>query len=236
MRLITAELSADTDYFIITKMKKLYLLIAFIFVFECGMAQIPYFTGTVGNGRLYGYTSLKFRPGINAQETYTTFQYGLGDSFAAGLDLSTARNSAYGGILLRYGHRFSPYFGIGGQVTPSFDLNDSMSFKYLTAALYMNGNILKNGNLFWVSNTWWGVNRHAANTVSQYLYLGYNIKFRNGHSITPMLGEIHSWKFDQDVDIAAGFYYTIKSWNFYLWGNDFLKSHPRIIVGVDFAL
>lgn len=31
-------------------------------------------------------------------------------------------------------------------------------------------------------------------------------------------------------------YYTLKQWNFYLWGNDFLKSHPRIIIGIDFAL
>ena len=50
------------------------------------------------------------------------------------------------------------------------------------------------------------------------------------------VGAIHSWKFDQDVNIAAGFYYTIKNWNIYLWGNDFLKSHPRVVVGVDFAL
>jgi hypothetical protein len=30
-------------------------------------------------------------------------------------------------------------------------------------------------------------------------------------------------------------YYTLKQWNFYLWGNDFFKSHPRIIIGIDFA-
>ena len=40
------------------------------------IAQIPYFAGTVGDGKLYGYTSVKARPGINHQETYTTFQYG----------------------------------------------------------------------------------------------------------------------------------------------------------------
>lgn len=55
-------------------------------------------------------------------------------------------------------------------------------------------------------------------------------------ALTPMVGAIHSWKFDQDVDVAAGFYLTIGQWNLYLWGNDFLKSHPRIIVGIDFAL
>ena len=40
------------------------------------VAQIPYFAGTVGDGKLYGYSSVKARPGINQQETYTTFQYG----------------------------------------------------------------------------------------------------------------------------------------------------------------
>lgn len=218
------------------EMKKYLLLIASIFIIECINAQIPYFSGTVRNNKLYGYTSIKFRPGINAQETYTTFQYGLGDSFATGVDSSTGKDIAYAGVLIRYGHKFSPYLGIGGQLTPSFDLNDNMSFKYLTAALYLNGNILRNGQLFWASNTWWGINRYSSNTISQYIYVGYNIKLKNGHSITPMLGEIHSWKFDRDSDMATGFYYTIKSWNFYLWGNDFFKDHPRIIIGVDFAL
>ena len=25
-------------------------------------------------------------------------------------------------------------------------------------------------------------------------------------------------------------------WNIYVWGNDFLKKHPRFIIGIDFAL
>lgn len=217
-------------------MKKIFLFLICAFIFELGTAQIPYFAGTVGKNKLYGYTSLKLRPGINAQETYTTFQYGLGDYFATGLDLATGKGTAYAGVLLRYGTKISPYFAIGGQVTPSFDLNNSMSFTYATAALYLNGKITRNGNFFWAANTWWGINRHSSNTISQYLYLGYNIKLKNGHSITPMVGEIHSWKFDQDSDIAAGFYYTIGKWNLYLWGNDFLKDYPRIIVGIDFTL
>ena len=54
------------------------------------IAQIPYFAGTVGDGKLYGYSSVKFRPGVNRQETYSTFQYGLGDHVATGID-RTAR-------------------------------------------------------------------------------------------------------------------------------------------------
>ena len=66
-------------------------------------AQVPYFAGTAGDGNLYGYTSVKFRPGINAQETYTCFQYGIGDQFATGADLYTGKNCAYWGALARWG-------------------------------------------------------------------------------------------------------------------------------------
>lgn len=199
-------------------------------------AQIPYFSGTVGDGKLYGYTSLKFRPGINAQETYTCFQYGISDYAATGVDIYTGLNSAYAGVLLRGGYKFNQWFGIGGQLTPSFDLNNSMKFSYLTAALYMNGSITNDGKLFWCSNTWLGVNKGAENTINQWSYLGYTIPTVGGQSIIPMVGAIHSWKFDQEADLAVGAYYTIGKWNIYLWGNDFFMDNPRIVVGIDFTL
>ena len=207
-------------------MKKIILMLVMTVIVISAKAQVPYFAGTVGDGKLYGYTSLKARPGINAQETYTTFQYGLG----------TGANCSYAGYLFRAGKKISKWFGIGGQITPSFDLNNNFKFSYFTSALYMNGAISKDGNFFWCSNTWWVVNDGADNTLTNWEYLGYAFSLKNGHSITPMVGAIHSWKFDQDVDIAAGLYYSIKSWNIYLWGNDFLKDHPRVVVGVDFAL
>ena len=75
-------------------MKRILLaLVIVISSFEL-FAQVPYFAGTVGDGKLYGYTSLKLRPGINAQETYTCFQYGIGDHFAAGTDIYTGVGSA----------------------------------------------------------------------------------------------------------------------------------------------
>ena len=116
-------------------------------------AQIPYFSGTVGDGRLYGYTSVKFRPGINAQETYTAFQYGIGDHFATGLDLYTSGGTAYTGFLVRGGYKFSKWLGTGVQATPSFDLKDNFKFSYFTGGLYLNGNISENGKFFWCSNT-----------------------------------------------------------------------------------
>ena len=198
-------------------------------------AQLPYFAATVGDGKLYGYSSLKVRPGINNQETYTTIQYGLGDHFATGIDLYTGPGCSYWGALIRYGVTPSKWFNIGAEVTPSFNLNDSFKFSYLTSALYLNGAISSDGRLFWCTNTWWVVNKGADDTYSNYEYLGYTFNIKEGYAITPMIGAVHSWKFDKDAEPAAGFYYTMKNWNLYIWGHDFLNDHPRFIVGLDFV-
>lgn len=215
--------------------KLLGILLGLLFT-HLAIAQIPYYAGTVGDGLLYGYSSVKFRPGINHQETYSTFQYGIGNEFATGIDLYTGSDCAYWGGLVRYGHKFSQWLNIGGEMMSSFDLNNSFRFAYLTSGLYMNGALSSDGSLFWCTNSWWVANKDADDTWSNYEYLGYAFKLKNGHSLTPMVGAIHSWKFDQDVDVAAGFYYTIKNWTMYLWGNDFLKSHPRFVLGLEFIL
>lgn len=217
-------------------MKKFSTIVALVFITLTTYAQVPYFAGTPGDGNLYGYSSLKFRPGVNNQETYTCFQYGVGNHVATGVDLYTGLNSAYAGVLVRGGYKVSKWFGIGAQVTPSFDLNNSMKFSYMTAGLYMNGIITNDGNLFWCCNTWLGVNAGADETISQWSYLGYTIPTCKNQSITPMVGAIHSWKFDQELDPAVGAYYTIGKWNLYIWGNDFFKENPRIVFGIDFKL
>jgi len=130
----------------------------------------------------------------------------------------------------------SKWYNIGAEVTPSFNLNDSFKFSYLTSALYMNGAITRDGRLFWCSNTWWIINDGADNTFSNYEYLGYTIHFSDKRALTPMAGVIHSWKFDKDVDLGAGLYYTFGNWNLYLWGNDLLKDHPRVVAGIDVTL
>lgn len=217
-------------------MKRFSFVLLFIVASLMVKAQIPYFAGTAGNGNIYGYTSVKFRPGINAQESYTTFQYGLGDYTALGVVLYTAKDCAYWGTLVRLGKNFSPYFGVGMQITPSFNMNDNFKFSYATAALYLNGQITTDGKLFWCSNTWWGINDGAENTISNWEYLGYSISLPREQSITPMVGCIHDWKFKDDVDLALGAYYSIKKCNFYIWGNDFFKDNPRLVIGVDFKL
>lgn len=197
-------------------------------------SQIPYFAGTAGDQNLYGYTSLKVRPGINSQETYTTVQYGIGNKFAVGTDLYTGTGYEAIGYLVRANAISSKYFNLGGQVTASFCLNDNHKYDYTTAALYANGAITNDGNLFWVSNTWWGINRgHTENSITNWWYLGYAIKAGKNDYITPMAGLIHSWKFNEDATMAVGFYYTHKKCNFYLWSDKLTEKNPRLIVGLD---
>ena len=217
-------------------MKKVLVFTLSLLFSVCAFAQLPYFASTVGDGKLYGYSSLKCRPGTNSQETYSTFQYGIGNHFASGIDLYTGPNCAYWGALVRYGQPVCHWFNVGAEFTPSFNLNDNFKFSYLTSALYTNGAISCDGRLFWCSNSWWVLKDGADDTYFNYEYLGYTIPMKNGRSITPMVGTIHSWLFDQDVDITAGFYYSFKTWNLYVWGNDFLKDHPRFIIGLDFTL
>lgn len=69
----------------------------------------------------------------------------------------------------------------------------------------------------------------------QWWYLGSNIKFNQSNSLVPMVGIIHSWKFDEDIDLAIGAYYVYKKYSFYIWGNDFFSSHPRATVALDFS-
>lgn len=213
----------------------LYIILIVIGLSFTSHAQIPYFAPTVGNNNLYGYTSLKFRPGINSQETYSTFQFGIGDNSATGIDLYTSGPSVYGGILARVGYSFSKWFKIGAQITPSFEISDNMKFSYLTNALYLNGSISNDGKLFWNANTWYGVNKGTKNTLTQYLYLGSSFNLPKNQVITPMIGTIYSWLFDKKADFTFGAYWTVEKFNFYLWANDILEKHPRVIIGVDFT-
>ena len=219
-----------------TSMKKMIVLSVALWFSINAIAQIPYYAGTVGADKMYGYSSVKSRPGINHQETYTTFQYGIGDHVATGIDLYTGPDCAYWGALIRYGLNVSKWFNIGTEVIPSFNLNNNFRFSYLTSGLYLNGAISQDSRLFWCSNTWWILKDGADDTFSNYEYLGYTIPLKSSHSVTLMAGATHSWQFDQDVDMAAGFYYSFQNWNLYVWGNDFLKAHPRFVIGLDFAL
>ena len=201
---------------------------------ETAISQVPYFGKSPGDNKLYGYTSVKFRPGQNNIESYNTFQFGITDYAAVGIDFYTGPGSAYMGYMIRGGFSANQWFSIGCTLTPSFDLNDNYKFGYFTGGLFMNGGISKDARLFWCTNTWFGVNRDSSYSIRQYTYLGNEFSIKNGNAITPMIGLDHSWRFNENPDIAAGFYYTHKEWNIYLWGNDFCKKHPRAVIGIDF--
>lgn len=198
-------------------------------------AQVPYYGATVGKNHLFGYHSLKVRPGENNQRTYTTLQYGINDWFSIGTDLSTGPDEKYSGYYVRVGKKYNKWFSAGIQLTPSFDLDDNHKFSYNTTGLFLNGNITDDGKLFWTSNTWHTAYKDSQYTLEQWWYLCGNIPLSKNSSIWPHIGAVHSWKFDQDLDIAAGFFYMYKQYCLYIWGNDFFTEHPRLTLAVDFT-
>jgi hypothetical protein len=162
-------------------------------------------------------------------------QYGINDWFSIGTDLTTGPDEREIGYYLRVGKKFSKWFSAGVQMTPSFDLEDSHKFCYNTTGLFMNGNITSDGKLFWTSNTWHTANKDAEFGLEQWWYLAGNLPLTKNSSIWPHIGLVHSWKFNEDADLAAGFFYVYKQYSLYLWGNDFFKDHPRVTLAVDFT-
>ena len=51
-------------------------------------------------------------------------------------------------------------------------------------------------------------NRDGNNIYGHWLYLGSNIIFNDKHSLFPMVGVVHDWKFQSEVDLAVGAWYT----------------------------
>ena len=149
------------------------VLLACLLILSAGvaMAQVPNFGTTVGDQKLYGYSSLKYRANANTWETYSTLQYGFTDYFQAGMDLYTATNQNYLGYTIRGGYKFCNYFKLGAQLTPSFDLSNNHKFAYLTSSIYINGNISKDGRLFYVTDTWLENDKDKLTSAKQWTYL-----------------------------------------------------------------
>ncbi len=218
-------------------MKRIFILIIMLTSIVCIYGQVPNFGTTVGDQKLYGYSSMKYRANNEIWETYSTLQYGFSDYFQTGVDLYTNGNSSYIGYTIRGGYKFNDYFKIGGQLTPSFGLGSNHQFSYLTSALYINGNINKDGRLFYVTNTWFENDKDKLTSASQWTYLGYTVPIGQSgkQSVTPMVGVINSWKFDKDVDLSFGCYYSYKNINLYAWTNDILTKNPRFILAIEFS-
>lgn len=213
------------------------VLLALLLSVPEALAQIPYYAPTVGDGHLYGYTSLKIHPGLNRQVTYSNLQYGLSDAFAVGTDLYTCTDdSSFIGACVRYGKMMSPWFSVGGQFSSSFDLDNRMRYSYSQLGIFMNGQITRNGRLFWAGNTFWSINRDDADYLEQYAYLGYSIPFNNGTRLTPMAGIIFPWTFDYSAEAALGAYFTVKHCSFYLWASQLNLDNPRLVFGFEFVI
>ena len=78
-------------------------------------------------------------------------------------------------------------------------------------------------------------NRDGNNIYEHWFYLGSNIVINDKNSFFPMVGVVHDWKFQNEVDLAVGAWYTYDKYSIYIWGNDFFKVHPRITVAIDFT-
>lgn len=216
-------------------MKKLIFIALVLTLGIKAFSQVPNFGTTAGDQKLYGYSALKYRANAGTWETYSTLQYGVTDYMNVGADLYNNGSESYIGYTFRTGKKISPYFSIGAQFTPSFNLGENHKFAYMTEALYMNGNITKNGRMFWVTDTWLEQANHELSSAKQWTYLGYTCPLRNkDNSITPMVGIIHDWKFESDVDLSFGAYYSHKNINVYAWTNDILTDHPRFVLAVEF--
>ena len=215
-----------------------FLFVALMLVLSISaFSQIPNFGTTVGDQKLYGYSSMKYRAKADTWETYSTLQYGIGNHFQTGVDLYTNGAANYIGYIVRGGTKINDYLKIGAQLTPSFNLNDHHKFSYLTSALYINGNITKDGKWFYVTDTWLENNEDELTSAKQWSYIGHTFELPGkGNSITPMVGEIHSWKMDENIDMAVGAYYSVKKYNLYLWTDNLFDSHPRIVAGFDVTI
>lgn len=200
-------------------------------------AQVPNFGTTVGDQKLYGYSALKYRAdAADTWETYSTLQYGIGSHFQTGVDLYTGGGNTYIGYIVRGGTKITDYFKIGAQLTPSFDLNAHHKFSYLTSALYINGNISKDGKWFYVTDTWLENDKNKLTSAKQWSYIGHTFDLPGkGNNITTMVGAIHLWKFEQDVDLSMGCYYSHRNINLYAWANEILTKQPRFVVAVEFS-
>ena len=199
------------------------------------VAQVPYFGSTVGDEKVFAYSSIKFRPGINAQETYTTLQFGITDYFSVGTDIYANCETADHGLYVRVGNTWSKWFNGGLQATYQSNLRDNYKFSNVNLGVFLSGNITDNGILFWTSNTWLTFKQDGNHSYNQWWYLGSNIKFDQNKSLVPMLGLIHSWKFDSPIDFAVGAYYVYNKYSFYLWANDLFAQFARYTIAVDFT-
>ena len=221
-------------------MKRLLTLITVLFAALNIWAQIPYFAETIGDGRVYAYTSIKFRPGNNGFENYTNFAYGIGKHIQVGLDLyasSIPAATVEWGYTFRFNAYSSNYFSIGGQETAFFNLLDSHRFSKNQFMLIMSGSFLPNGRFMWSSNTFWNWARSGQHDFEQNWNIGYNFALgEKAGSLMPMIGCSHSWRFEEAPVPAAGIVYSYKWLSAYIWCDRWLNTDPRVVCSLEVTI
>lgn len=195
-------------------MKK-YFSILLLFVSVATNAQFYIYPETAGKNTFYGFTQLSFRPQNDFIMSYTTLQYGATKWLDLGIDITASGQESNMGFVVHVGHRFNNWIGIGAQFVPSFDLNDKFKFSYVTNLYMLDGALTPSGNLWWTSNTWHTISRNGEQDISNWWYLGYNIKLAENHALIPTVGVYHSWKFDEPADLALILSYRCKWLNVY---------------------
>lgn len=214
-------------------MKKTLLITLLTVVTMAVSAQIPYYADPLGKGTIYGYAEFGFHPGINAQEFSTYWQYGCTDWLDAGFDYSLAEEYSSMAVTAKFGYMFSKWFGASAMIQPWFAVNNNFQFDGLLTTVILQGSLTKNEKLYWLSNTALGWLNEYKGYNAQTWYLAYKFKFKNEDTLSPMIGVVHNWKFDEDAAPTAGLYYTHKRLGVYLWGGDLLASFPRFGIALD---
>lgn len=183
-------------------MRKVLLILLCLGLSLNAMAQMPYFKAQTGlDSKVFISTSLSSSG--SGLGTHSTVQYREG-IIGMGLDFTSGAAGNYLGVTFRLIRDYSKYFNFSLKVTPSFNLKDKMKLKYTTINFYLNGAITKDEKLFWLSNTDWYSNNFWYGIFTQYTYLAYQIDLFNNFSLTPFVGETHSWRLDGPVDITTG--------------------------------
>lgn len=198
-------------------------------------AQVPFYASPPEKGHMFAYHSMKFRPAVNYFETFTTGQYGLGAKTAVGLELYTCPSGAYAGYTFRAGLYENNYFNIGLQTSPTFALGENHRFSYITSGLYIHGAFDPDGRFYWLSNTLWTVHTDKMADIEHWFYFGAKFPLQNGTLLHPMIGTIHSWRFDSVPDIAIGCSWAVGNYEFFLWSNNYTRDNLRLVFGIAFA-
>ena len=74
--------------------RKVLLSVIVLFAVVAAKAQVPNFGTTAGDKKMYGYSSMKYRPKTDTWETYSTLQYCFTNYINIGADLYTGANNS----------------------------------------------------------------------------------------------------------------------------------------------